>query len=318
MRVDIHAHAFPAAYLDALEAAGQRGPAFVRALAAGDAPEELDRRLEAMDAVGVDLQVLSPSSLLPSLPDPGSASAAATLLNERYAEIVRRRPDRFAAFAVLPLPHLEAALAGLDDALRRPGVVGIAVATSISGISIADARFEPLFAELDRRSTLLFIHPAGDAAGSTRIEELGLSWALGAPIEDTVSVAHLLARGIPTRYPNLRIVNAHLGGALPMLLQRLDQQFPRIASDAPEAPSVAARRMWFDTVSDGHAPALIAARLAFGADRLVLGTDYPFVRGDHHRDAVEYISACGFEAVEVVAIRDDAAAGLIRSGARPA
>jgi aminocarboxymuconate-semialdehyde decarboxylase len=316
MRVDIHAHAFPAAYLDALEAAGQRGGSFVRALGAGDAPDELDRRLRTMDDAGVDLQVLSPSSLVPDLADPALASAAAALLNERYAGITKERPDRFAAFAVVPLPHVEAALASLDVALGRRGVVGLAVTTTFGGIPIADARFEPLLAELDRRSALLFIHPAGSAGASSLLESLGMTWALGAPIEDTISVTALIARGIPSRYPNVRIVNAHLGGALPMLLRRLDSQFPRIAPEAPEPPSVAARRMWYDTVSEAHPAALVAARLAFGADRLVLGTDYPFVHGEGYGAAVDYVSACGFDDATTRAIRDQAAAALIEDGGR--
>jgi aminocarboxymuconate-semialdehyde decarboxylase len=318
MRVDIHAHLFPDAYLDALEAGGLRGGSFVRALGAGDTSDQVDRRLGAMDEAGVDLQVLSPSSLQPALADGAAAAAAAALLNDRYAEVVRRRPDRFAAFAVVALPHVEVALEGLDAALARRGVVGVAVATSVAGISIADARFEPLFAELDRRAALLFIHPAGEAAGSPLIEGLGLSWALGAPIEDTVSVTHLIARGIPSRFPHLRIVNAHLGGALPMLLQRLENQFGRIAPEAPEPPRVAARRMWFDTVAHGHVPALVAARLSFGAARLVLGTDYPYVRGEHHRAAVDYIGAAGFTDADTVAIRDTQAATLIGRGPAPA
>jgi predicted TIM-barrel fold metal-dependent hydrolase len=314
MRVDIHAHAFPEAYLDALTDAGLKGASFIRALEAGDETRQLDRRLEAMDAAGVDLQVLSPSSLVPALGDVAASIAAADLLNGRYAKIVQQRQDRFASFAVVPLPHLDAALAGLDDALARPGVVGLAVTTTVGGISIADARFEPLLAELDHRAAVLFIHPAGEAAGSSLIEGLGLSWPLGAPIEDTVSVTHLIVRGIPARFPNLRIVNAHLGGALPMLLQRLENQFARIAPDAPEPPTVAVRRMWFDTVGHSHVPALIAARMSFGADRLVLGTDYPYVRGEHLRAAVDYIAAAGFSAAEVTAIRDDQAAGLIARG----
>jgi predicted TIM-barrel fold metal-dependent hydrolase len=317
VRVDIHAHAFPAAYVDRLAEAGIKGAGFIRALEAGDDPDQLDRRLAEMDAAGIDLQVLSPSSLIPALDDVAEAGAAATFLNDRYAEIVRGHPDHFASFATVPLPHVDAALAGLDDALGRPGVVGLAVTTAVRGVSIADERFEPLFAELDRRGTLLFIHPAGDAAGSSLVEGLGLAWVLGAPIEDTVCVTHLIARGIPTRFPNLRIVNAHLGGALPMLLQRVENQLPRVAPDAPEPAGVAARRMWYDTVGHGHVPALVAAASSFGTDRLVLGTDYPYVRGGHHREAVDYIEAAGFSAAETAAIRDETAAALIGRGGVP-
>jgi aminocarboxymuconate-semialdehyde decarboxylase len=192
----------------------------------------------------------------------------------------------------------------------------VAVTTTVDGSPVADARFEPLLAELDRRSTVLFIHPAGTAGGSSLVEALGLTWALGAAIEDTISVTALLARGIPTRYPNLRIVNAHLGGALPMLLRRLDSQFPRVAPDTPEPPSVAARRMWYDTVSEAHPAALMAARMAFGADRLLLGTDHPFVRGAGYRAAVDYVAASGLDPAETSAIQDRNAAAVLGLGGR--
>ena len=314
MRVDIHAHCFPSAYLDVLEAAGRRDLAPVRALAAGGSTAELDRRRTAMDEVGVELEVLSPSSLVPALDDPEAAVAAAELLNDRLSAVATSRPDRFAALAGVPLPHVDEALRALPDALARPGVVGIAVTTSIAGVSIADDRFNPFFAELDRHSALLFVHPAGEAADLPLVDALGLGWPLGAPLEDIVSVTALIARGIPSRFPRMRIVNAHLGGGIATLLARLDAQFPRLVPDAPELPSAAVRRMWFDTVSHGSTIALRAARDAFGADRLVLGTDVPYVRGPGHRAAVEHIAQAGPDPAEADAILERNAAALIHEG----
>jgi aminocarboxymuconate-semialdehyde decarboxylase len=113
----------------------------------------------------------------------------------------------------------------------------------------------------------------------------------------------------------LRIVIAHLGGALPMLLQRLDNQMPRAFPELPERPSLAARRMWYDTVSHGHAPALLAAQQSLGADRLVLGTDFPYVRGEHYRGSVEYVRRAGFDPAETAAILDTAGADVLGLGA---
>jgi 6-methylsalicylate decarboxylase len=100
---------------------------------------------------------------------------------------------------------------------------------------------------------------------------------IGAPIEDTISIMHLIMHGIPG--PNIKIINSHLGGAMPMLLQRADDQYRWEAPDTPQPPSMAARRMWYDTVGHGHLPALRCAIDSFGADRLLLGTDFPYETG---------------------------------------
>jgi 6-methylsalicylate decarboxylase len=100
----------------------------------------------------------------------------------------------------------------------------------------------------------------------------------------------LITHGIPSRYPRIKIINSHLGGALPMLLQRADNQYKLTAPDTPEKPSIAAGRMWYDTVGHGHVPALRCAIDSFGADRLLLGTDFPYEAGDIFVRAIDYIS----------------------------
>jgi aminocarboxymuconate-semialdehyde decarboxylase len=127
---------------------------------------------------------------------------------------------------------------------------------------------------------------------------------VGAPAEDTISIFQLITHGVPARYPNLKIINSHLGGALPMLLQRADNQYAWEYPDTPELPSAAARRMWYDTVGHGHVPALRCAIESFGADRLVLGTDFPYEAGDIFVRAIDYITASGIPAGEAKAIME--------------
>jgi hypothetical protein len=141
----------------------------------------------------------------------------------------------------------------------------------------------------------------------------------GAPVEDTISIMHLITHGIPARYPDLKIINSHLGGALPMLLQRADDQYRWEAPDTPEPPSVAARRMWYDTVGHGHVPALRCAIDSFGADRLLLlllllGTDFPYEKGDIFLRAVDYINAPQIDPDAARAILDHNASALLRIG----
>jgi aminocarboxymuconate-semialdehyde decarboxylase len=262
-----------------------------------------------MDAAGVHLQVLSVTPVSPHLADKAAAVRAARAVNDEYAETVAQHPDRLRAFAALPLPHTDAALTELTRALDELGMVGAAVTTSILGRGLGDPAFEPIYQELNRRGRVLYVHPAGVGAGSELIAGHNLTWSIGAPIEDTVAIMHLILAGIPSRYPNMKIITAHLGGALPMLLNRTDHQVPWEAPGTPELPSVAAHRLWFDTVGHDHAPALRAAVDTFGADRLVLGTDFPYQAGAEYQAAIDYIGRT-VSAPEAGAILDTNAAEL--------
>jgi aminocarboxymuconate-semialdehyde decarboxylase len=124
----------------------------------------------------------------------------------------------------------------------------------------------------------------------------------------------LITRGIPARYPDITIINSHLGGALPMLLQRADDQYRWEAPDTPERPSTAARRMWYDTVGHGHVPALRCAIDSFGADRLLLGTDFPYENGDTFIRAVHYINDPQINPDAARAILDHNASALLGIG----
>ncbi|WP_438948374.1 amidohydrolase family protein [Streptomyces mirabilis] len=249
MRIDTHAHVYPSDYLDFLADSGVTTTGGQRGLGADDTDKELEARFSLMDRAGVDRQVISASPLTGALPDPHRAAAAARLINDRYVALVDRHPDRFLAFVVLPLPHVDAALAELDRVLDAPGVVGVALTTSAAGRALTDPAFAPVWQELDRRGTVMYLHPAGDGVASPQIIDHHLTWMVGAPVEDTVVAAQLITRGFVTRYPHVRILNSHFGGALPMLLERWDNLAHFEAPEAPLPPSQAARRMWYDTVA---------------------------------------------------------------------
>lgn len=114
----------------------------------------------------------------------------------------------------------------------------------------------------------------------------------------------------------MKILNSHLGGALPMLLQRMDDQLSWEASETPEKPSLAARRMWYDTVSHGHPPALRCAADSLGADRLVPGTDVPYQEGAAYERAVSYVTTSSLtrsDARHVLSVSAQALFGLTAS-----
>ena len=289
MRIDVHAHYWTGEYLDLLVDLGTADAGAARGIGAGGGAE-LEARLRLMERAEVQMQVLSACPQLPYGEDRQKAARAARFVNDQYAELVQAHPDRFRAFAALPMPHLEESLSELGRALDQLRMAGVAMNTTVLGHALVEPGYEPIFAGLNSRDAVLYLHPAGNSACSPLIGNYHLAWMVGAPVEDTISVMHLITHGIPARYPDIKIINSHLGGALPMLLQRADDQYRWEAPDTPEPPSVSAHRMWYDTVGHGHVPALQCAIDSFGADRLLLGTDFPYENGDIFVRAVDYIN----------------------------
>ncbi len=289
MRIDVHAHYWTDNYLGMLVGLGKTDTATQRGIGAGDGAE-LDARLRLMDRAGVDLQVLSPAPQLPYGADANLAAAAARYVNDEYAAVVAAHPDRFRAFAATPMPDIEVAIAEIRRALDELGMVGVTMNTSVLDRAITDPDFEPIFAELDGRGTVLYLHPAGNGACSPLVTENRITWMVGAPFEDTIAAMQLITSGHLQRYPGVKIICSHLGGALPMITRRADDHISWEAPDTPEPPSQAVHRLWFDTVSHGHAPALRCAIDSFGADRILLGTDFPYEDGDTFVRAVNYVT----------------------------
>jgi len=303
MKIDVHAHVFPAAYLDLLDEAGgaECGTAAARGLRADSTGEDLALRIAMMDSAGVNLQILSVTPQSPHLRDAARATEAARVINDAYAEIVRKGRGRFAAFAALPLPHVGESIRELRRALDDLGMLGVAVTTAIQGMPLASAAFDDLFAELNRRESILFVHPVGTAAGAPAIAAANLTWPLGAPVEDTLCFLQLLQARVPERFPRIKFIVAHLGGCLPLLPKRLDVQAPWFMPAGSHLPSNSIRSFWFDTVG-GHPPALRCACETIGADRLLLGSDVPYWQGELYQWAVAYVAQSGLPSEDVVSI----------------
>ncbi|WP_083015380.1 amidohydrolase family protein [Mycobacteroides saopaulense] len=311
MRIDIHAHLWSDDYLALLDGYGRAGTDVHRRLGAGATREDLDGRFALMDEAGVDLQVLTATPASPHFEDEAAATESARFVNDEYARLASEYPGRFRALASLPLPHIPAALEELARAIDDLGMYGAAITTSVLGRSIADPIFDPVYEELNRRGAVLFVHPAGCGAESSLITDHSLTWSIGAPIEDTVAIMHLIVAGIPSRYPDMKIVTCHLGGALPMVLERAHRQVTEWeATHCPEAPKDAARRIWYDTVGHDHTPALQAAVASLGADRLVFGSDFPYQGGPRYVSSATYIQE-GLSADEASLILDRNGAQLL-------
>jgi 6-methylsalicylate decarboxylase len=183
VRIDIHAHYFPAEYISRLDLYGAKHVTSIvwkMKLAAADS-SVLEAHFRNMELANVDMQILSVSGQLPYFANEKEAVDAARLANDLYARVVREHPKRFAAFACTPLPHVHASIDETRRALDDLGMVGVTVGTVVLGKTIADPAFDKFFAELNRRKAVLFIHPIGGSLGSQLIESSKLVWPVGAP-----------------------------------------------------------------------------------------------------------------------------------------
>jgi 6-methylsalicylate decarboxylase len=312
MRIDVHAHHFPADYVELVRRLGGQFSANAHNLPGARLP--LDERVDLLAEVGIDLQVLSVSQHQPYFPREADAVAAARLANDIYVDVCRRYPARFAAFGAVPLPHVDAAVAEAARALDTLGMLGLTLGCSIARRPLDDPAFEPFWAELDRRGTVVFLHPVG--LGVLEGEDpYGLIWMIGAPVEDTVAALRLVMSGLTSRYPRIRFIVPHLGGTVPFLLQRVENSaaIERTMGRWAE-PGVTPRtllgRLWYDTVNS-HPEALLCTCGSFGADRVLLGTDFPYLYGPKLRRCLTYIEEAGLSAADTAAILGGNAQALL-------
>lgn len=302
MRLDVHAHYFSKEYLALLERHGidaerlEPGHRLLHADRASDFAE----RFAAMDRAHVDKQILSVSGVTPYTHEEKFAVEGARFVNDLYTGIARELPARFAAFGVLPMPHVQASLAELARALDELDMWGITVTMSVLGMKLTDPSFDPIWAELDRRGAVLFLHPAGSACGSAELVETGLTWPLGAPFEDTMTLLEMLQGGFQQRFPRIRTIVPHLGGTLPFIIQRLDHMAQRYMP-GKGVPREELRKFWYDTVN-AYPPSLRLAIETFGLERIVFGTDWPFWKGEAHQLAADYLAQAGLTPEQIALI----------------
>lgn len=320
MAIDVHAHHYPPKLVAAMTALRSRS---VPAVISAGVEITLDERLELLAQHGIERQVLSVGILTPDFNHRDHAVAAARLANDVYAAACRRHPSRLLAFGAVPLPHADAAIAEARRCLDELGMVGITLGCSVAGQPLDDPGFAPLFAELDRRGSVLFLHPVGADTGPLTTT-LGLPWMLGAVFEDTIAAVRLVLSGMIARYPRIRMIVPHLGGAMPFLLERLEYYLELERRKGTEIPfhgniSDQLRRLWYDTVNLQSA-ALRCTVDTIGSDRLLLGTDYPFLSGSALCSCVRYVGETGLRPAQRDAILTNNASlllGLTRPAQHP-
>ncbi|MDH5522177.1 MAG: amidohydrolase [Acidimicrobiia bacterium] len=289
--VDLHVHYYTDDYVEAVRNSNRIGTyrrgdgRLVATWRSGVALTVVDphpgpaQRLEMMDEVGIDMQVLSIPSPNAYFLDPEEADPFSRRINTEFAEIVRAHPDRFGALAMAPLQDPVRAMGVVDHAVDDLGMYGVHILSNIDGIPLDDPALDPFWEAADDRSLLVYVHPT--VPDAPHLDRQALSIAVGFFNETPLTVARLAYSGHFERWPNIRWVFSHLGGTLPMLLARLDsywRQFEDCRENAPKPPSAYARDLVFDTASKSE-PSLCCAAEVLGTDRLVFGTDYPHVPG---------------------------------------
>jgi predicted TIM-barrel fold metal-dependent hydrolase len=274
-RIDVHRHAIPDVYRRAMQRAGVHEPV------AGVAYPTWDRDtdLAAMDRFGVRTAVVSITTPGLGFVSGPTARRIARATNEALATLVRDHPDRYGAFALMPLPDVDAALAECAYALDELGLDGIGLFTNHRGVYLGDPAFEALFALLAERDALVFVHPAVPPAAGQPM--FGLPASLYEFTFDTTrAVANLLYSGTLDRYPRLRIILSHAGGAVPFLAKRLtyaDTINPALAGRRPGDLFGSLRRLYYDTAMSANPHTLAALTSLVDASHILFGSDYPFM-----------------------------------------
>ena len=286
--IDVHNHYYPPAYLDAL----RTGPSTVRVTIdeegnprlhyPGDyniavrGHRDIDYRARVLAECGVDTQILSLTTPGTHVESPTNAARLASLVNDALARVVSDHRGRFAAYATLPLNDPTASVRELERASKELGMRGAMLFSNINGVALADARYRPLYEAAEALEAVLHIHPTAPV-GVEAMTEFWLMPLVGFLMDTTLAAAKLVFSGVPEKFPRIRWVLSHLGGAIPYLAERLDRgfhAFRECRKNIVRPPSEYLKQFYYDTVNfDGHA---LQLAISFaGADHILAGSDYP-------------------------------------------
>jgi len=244
---------------------------------------QIGQRLADMDAMGVDVQVISPSpTQYYYWAERDLASEVVRVQNEHIAELVAKHPDRLAGLGTAALQHPDLAVAQLEHAVKKLGLKGVEISTTVNGLELSDPSLAPFWAKAEELGALVFIHPFGTTLGD-RVSMQDLVNTIGQPLETTIALSHLIFGGVLDAHPGLKIVAAHGGGYLPTYPGRSDHAWrvrPEAAEHAKTAPQELLKRIWFDSVV--YEPMALRHLVdRVGVSQVVVGTDYPFDMGHY-------------------------------------
>ncbi len=288
--IDVHNHYYPPEYVDALKSPSSKSVVKVTYDAEGNpcvhypgdynilvrGHRDIEYRQRVLDEHGVTTQVLTFTTPGVHVEAPEIAVPWARTINDAFARVIRERAGRFTALATLPLNDPAASVAELERAMTTLALPGAMVFSNVNHVALADERFEPLWKKANELKAVIYIHPT-DPAGVEAMLDYWLMPLVGFLFDTTLAASKLVFSGVVDRYPDIRWVLTHMGGAIPYLAERLDRGYRAFAecrAHITRPPSEYLREFYFDTVN--FTPAAVRLALDFaGEQRILAGSDYP-------------------------------------------
>ncbi len=273
-RIDVHHHLIPDEYARALRDLG------ITEVAGRELPTwSAEESLATMDRHGIEVAVTSVSAPGVHFGDSAAARDLARRCNEASAETVAAHPHRFGMFATLPMPDLDASIDEAVHALDVLGADGIVLMSSHhDGTYLGDGRFDPLLAELDQRSAVVFVHPAIPTIASQIPVDIPV-FAMEFTFDTTRAAFNLAFTGALERYPNISWILSHAGGTVPYLVGRFDLiwfQDPALVERAPKGGTAYMSQLYYDTALSANPHALRSLAELVAPDHVLFGSDFPF------------------------------------------
>lgn len=305
VNVDLHSHYFPINTFQRVEKFRDRAPKVTydggrysvaaRGGTRGNLPEGAynpEARIRELDRMGIDVQAISPSpALLYYWEDTGPAEYFSRLQNDAIQTVVKAYPNKFVGFGTVPLQNVPAAIA-IAEEVKKTGLKGLEIGTDVEGKRLDDPEFEPFFEAAESLSLLLFIHPI-EVSGFQQGDSVAriLNNIAGFPYQTTLTIERFILNGMLEKYSKLRICLAHAGGFLPYNIWRLDHGYRQrqdLKKHLPRLPSDYLKHFYFDSIVHSVAALQFLVSIV-GAERVVIGSDYPMLMGDN--DPLSKISA---------------------------
>jgi len=251
----------------------------------------VEQRIADMNKMQINVQAISTSPLQYYYGiDADLGRQTSRLVNERLAEITATHPDRFAPLATLPMQDPSLAIAELEYCMKKLGFFGVELGTNVNGAELSDPKFEKLFAKLESLNAMIFLHPAG-FTDPRRISQHFLANIVGNPLDTTLALNHIVFGGVLERHPKLKFVAAHGGGYAGHYPARMDHAYrvrPECHDFITKTPAHYMKKMYYDTMVFSHTQLEHLVNL-WGADHVVIGTDYPYDMG--YYKPVDFVNA---------------------------
>jgi len=317
--IDFHNHYYPPAYLDALRSGSSTVKVTIDAEGnpclhyPGDynvavpGHRDIDYRERVLIDHHVDTQVVTLTTPGTHVETPDTARRLASLVNDAFAEVIASKKGRFTALATLPLNDPAAAVTEFERAMRQLGLRGAMLFSNVNGVALADQRFWPLYEAANDQEAVLYIHPTNPISVAA-MKEYWLMPLVGFLFDTTLAAANLVFAGVVDRFPKIRWVLCHLGGAIPYLVERLDRGFEAFEdcrAHIQRPPSDYLRNFYYDTVNFN--PRALELAIAFaGVDHILAGSDYP-----HQIGSIPKM----LESINALQISDQAKAAILGGNA---